>query len=115
RDVTRLAMYQSNESAIAAVSPHGLIKASSIPGEAAIMARFMEKFAVCNIAIPQSGAVPGALYAGLPRLNFVDGLVWDKLQRLGITPSEPASDETFLRRAYLDVIGRLPTPAETRA
>ena len=32
-----------------------------------------------------------------------------------MTPSEPAGDHTFLRRAYLDVIGRLPTPAETRA
>src|SRR5439155_18645051 len=50
-----------------------------------------------------------------PRNHFIDGHVWDKLQRLGITPSEPANDATFLRRAYLDVIGRLPTPAEVKA
>src|SRR5262249_5792513 len=55
------------------------------------------------------------LYAGLPRRNFIDALVWDKLQRLGITPSEPSGDATFHRRVYLDIIGRLPTPQETRA
>ena len=115
RDVTHLAMYQSNESVIAAVSPDGRIKAGPLPGEAAITARFMEKFAVANVSIPLPGTVPADVYAKLPRHNFIDGLVWDKLQRLGITPSEPCSDSTFLRRAYLDVLGRVPTPEEARA
>ena len=114
RDVTRLATYQSNESAIAAVDADGRVKAGPIPGEAAIMARYMQKFAVCNILIPLPGRVDAGLYAALPKNNFIDGLVWEKLQRLGITPSEPCSDATFLRRAFLDVIGRLPAPAEVR-
>jgi hypothetical protein len=115
RDVTALTMFQSNESVIAAVSPEGRIKAGPLPGEAAIMARFMEKFAVCNVTIPLPNPVAPEVYAKLPRHNFIDGLVWAKLQRLGLTPSEPCSDATFLRRAYLDAIGRLPTPDETRA
>ena len=113
-DVTHLTMFQSNESVIAAVSAEGRVKAGPLPGEAAIMARFMEKFAVCNVIIPLPKSVPAEVYAKLPRKNFIDGLVYDKLQRLGITPSEPCSDATFQRRAYLDVIGRLPTPAETK-
>ncbi len=36
-------------------------------------------------------------------------------QHLGIQPSPPCSDSTFLRRAHVDVIGRLPTAAEARA
>ncbi len=114
-DVTRLTTFQSSESVVVSVNADGRIKAGPIPGEAAIMARFMEKFAVCNITIPLQGHVDPELYAKLPRHNFIDGLVWDKLQKLGITPSEPAGDATFLRRAYLDVLGRLPTPDETRA
>ncbi len=114
-DVTHLAQFQSNESTIAAVDAEGLVKAGPLPGEAAVMTRFLEKFAVCNISIPLAGEVPAERYAQLPRYNFIDGHVWDKLKRLGITPSMPASDATFLRRAYLAAIGRLPTPTEVRA
>ena len=115
RDVTHLAMYQSNESALAAVDADGRIKAGPLPGEAAIMARFMEKFAVCNVLMPLPSPAPADAYTKLPRQNFIDGLVWDKLQKLRITPSAPCSDTTFVRRAYLDAIGRLPAPAEVRA
>jgi hypothetical protein len=115
RDVTGLCTFQSTESAIASVGAEGKIQAGALPGEAAVMARFMEKFAVCNILIPLQGDVPAEVYVKLPRNNFIDDLVWKKLQRLRITPSDPTGDPTFLRRAYLDVIGRLPTPEEARA
>src|SRR5262249_54823925 len=95
-------------------TPDGLVRAGPLPGEAAVMARFLERFAVVNVTIPLAGDVPAELYAKLPRQNFIDGLVWDKLRRLGITPSAPAGDATFLRRASLDVIGRPPTPDEVR-
>jgi Protein of unknown function (DUF1549)/Protein of unknown function (DUF1553) len=114
-DVTHFTMFQSNESVLAAVNPDGLVTAGPLPGEAAIMARFLEKFAVCNVLIPMPERVPDQVYTDLPRRNFIDGLVYDKLQRLGLTPSDPAPEPTFLRRAYLDVIGRLPTAAEARS
>ncbi len=114
-DVTHLAAFQSNESAVAAVSPDGLVKTGSIPGEAAVSARFRGRFATSDIAIPLPGDVPADTYAQLPQRNFIDGHVWSKLQRLGIVPSGPSEDAKFLRRASLDVIGRLPSPEETRA
>lgn len=115
RDVTRLAQFQSNESVVVDVEDDGLVKAGPIPGEAAIMARYMGKIAIADILIPLEGEVPDDLYAQLPRYNFIDGHVWDKLKRLGITPSPLADDSKYVRRVYLDIIGRLPTPNETRA
>jgi hypothetical protein len=114
-DVTGLAAFQSNESAIASVGPDGRVTASPIPGEVAITARFRGQFATCYVTIPLPGSVPASVYDKLPRRSKIDGLVWDKLRRLGLTPSAPAGDATFLRRAHLDVIGRLPSIEEARA
>ncbi len=114
-DVTRMSQFQSNDSTYAAVDAFGKIVAGPLPGEAAVMARFQNTFAVCNILIPLPGTVDAKYYETLPRKNFIDGHVWNKLKQLAITPSDPCPDATFHRRAFLDVIGRLPTPTETTA
>jgi len=44
----------------------------------------------------------------------IDELVFGRLQQLGITPARVCSDGVFVRRAYLDVIGILPTAEESR-
>jgi hypothetical protein len=44
----------------------------------------------------------------------IDDLVFKKLETLGIEPAHVCSDAVFVRRVFLDVIGTLPTPAETR-
>lgn len=115
RDVTSLTAYQSNEGAVASVDDDGLVETTSVTGEAAIMARYMGMIAVATISVPLAEDVPESVYASLPRNNFIDDLVWKKLQRLRLTPSEPAADHVILRRAYVDIIGRVPTTEETRA
>jgi hypothetical protein len=114
-DVTAMTTYQSSDSTYAAVNHHGVIQAGTLPGEAAIMARYQNLFAVSNVLIPLPGKTDTSLYAKLPRYNFIDGLVWDKLQQLNIIPAEQAGDATFLRRVSLDLIGKQPTPEESRA
>ena len=114
RDVTRYTQFQSNESGIASVNENGLVRGQGICGEAAIMARYMGAIAVFRPTIPLPGKVPPATYSSLPRKNFIDDLVWKKLQRLQITPSSGCRDEKYLRRAYVDIIGRVPTPQEAR-
>lgn len=42
----------------------------------------------------------------------IDELVEKKLTEQKLTPNDLASDEVFLRRVYLDVVGRVPTKAE---
>ena len=44
--------------------------------------------------------------------NRIDELVFADLKRLNIPPARLCSDEVFVRRVYLDVIGTLPTPRE---
>ena len=44
----------------------------------------------------------------------IDAAVLRRLKDLGITPANVCSDAAFLRRAYLDVIGTLPTAIEAR-
>lgn len=113
QDVTHLATYLSSESVFANPDANGLVKAGPIPGEAAIMARFQESFAIASILIPNPNAA-SVEYEKLPKKNFIDGHVWAKLKRLGLAPSDTANDATFHRRAFLDIIGRQPTPEETR-
>jgi len=115
RDVTRMAEFLSNESGIAEVLEGGRLRSPGAPGEAAVMVRYMGQVAVTRVAVPLNAAVPRSVYARLPRQNFVDELVYGKLSRLNLLPSELCDDATFLRRAYLDLIGTLPTGEETRA
>ncbi|QDT18225.1 DUF1553 domain-containing protein [Alienimonas californiensis] len=49
---------------------------------------------------------------GLPEKNAVDRFINAKLAAEGMEPRPEADDATFLRRAALDVVGRIPTPEE---
>ncbi len=68
-------------------------------------------------AICLAGACSLAASAGVAPTaqESVDRLVFDRLQRLGVRPAGLCSDEAFVRRAYLDVIGTLPAPEEVGA
>jgi hypothetical protein len=53
--------------------------------------------------------------ATLPRRNFIDDEIFSKLARQGIPSAPLSTDEEFLRRIYLDLTGRIPTPAGIRS
>ncbi len=61
-------------------------------------------------------AAPAADVAVAPavRKNFIDEHIFGKIERDGIPHAVPSGDVEFLRRVQLDLIGRIPTPAEIR-
>ena len=114
RQVTPTAAYQSNDQPIAKVSEQGVVTAGSLPGETAIMVRYLQEIAVCHVLIPHQKSLSSDVFSKMKSDNVIDHLVWEKLKRLQVAPSKLATDEKFLRRAYADVIGRLPTAQEAR-
>ena len=123
QEVTRHAKFQSNNDGLASVDEHGLVTAHETPGDVAIMASYLGAVDVFRVLIPrpvgQVSNLPGSEPKGgqvenLPHGNFIDPLVDAKLTKLNIQSSDLCTDEDFLRRAFLDVIGTLPKPDEVR-
>lgn len=112
-DVTRWAKYTSTLESVAQVGTSGLVDVTG-HGEGAIKAWFQSWNVVATITSPYDQPTNDSNVAQSPRKNFIDDLVLAKLQSLNIPPSPPATDAEFLRRAYLDTIGVLPTEEEAR-
>lgn len=111
RDVTPLAIYVTSNAGSVAVSPEGMLTAGE-RGESFVMARFAS-FTVGSPII----VIPDNLQYEKPEppeANYIDTLVHAKLHKLRILPSEDSTDDVFLRRVFLDTIGLLPTPEDTR-
>ncbi|MEM7013350.1 MAG: DUF1549 domain-containing protein, partial [Verrucomicrobiota bacterium] len=114
-DVTWLAEFHANEPGMADVDEHGAVKIGSVVGQAAVMARFQGQVAVFQAMIPRPAVEDDDPFPSRPVNNAIDELVDKNLRELNLHPSELCDDPAFLRRVYLDLIGRLPTPDETRA
>jgi len=112
RDVTSLAVFSSSDEAVATVDANGLVVGQD-RGEAAILARFLDKLESSSLMFLKE--IPGFQWNSPPENNFVDHHVFEKLRQLQILPSDNCTDEEFVRRVYLDVIGMLPDPGESKA
>lgn len=109
RDITSLALFLSNNDNSATISPEGVITAHN-RGEAFIMARFATYTVGSQFVVLPKGLV----WEDTPQLarNYVDEFVNLKMKQLRMNPSPRAGDEEFLRRAYVDLVGLLPTEEE---
>lgn len=110
-DVTRLVKFSSSEELVAGVNADGKVNVLG-HGEAAISVWFSNRVASATIVSPYPGAIEPRVFATAQRNNFIDELVLKKQQRVNLPPSPTCSDSEFLRRAYLDACGILPTPEE---
>lgn len=114
RDVTRWAKFGSADETVAQVDGAGRVRVLG-PGEGAVTVWYSSQVVVAHVTVPHTNRIPAEFLGGLPRVNFIDTLVLEQLRRLNLKPSPPVDDAGFIRRATLDTIGRLPTPAEVDA
>ncbi len=113
-DVTRWAKFTSSNESVAQVNGMGLVEVVG-HGEAAIKAWYLSANVMATVSVGYENKLPSDAFAKAERRSFIDEIVLAKLQNLNLPPSPPASDSEFLRRAYIDTIGVLPTVAEARA
>jgi hypothetical protein len=112
RDVTRLTVFSASDAAVADVSPAGLVEFKQA-GEVAVLCRYLQELQTVRLTYlePRKGFV----WPNPPEANYVDKHVFAKLRMLSLPPSDLCTDQEFVRRAYLDLCGVLPTAAEVHA
>jgi hypothetical protein len=111
RDITDLAVFSSSDDAVASVDEHGFVLGHD-KGETAILVRFLEHIETAHVMFLKE--VEGFQWNNPQLVNHVDEKVFEKLRQLQILPSDVCTDDEFIRRVYLDVIGLLPPAEQTR-
>lgn len=112
-DVTRWAKFTSTNFAVAQVDDTGFVKVTG-RGEGSIAAWYLAQNVMATVTSPYDQVIPPETFTAAPRANFIDDLVLSKLQALHLAPSPRCTDAEFLRRAYLDTLGVLPTADEAK-
>ena len=110
-DVTHWVKYSSNNEGVASVDDNGRVKMNG-PGEAAVTLWYSSRVLYSRLTVPFPNQIASDAYTKFPRHNYIDDLVLDKLKKLNIAPSGECDDSTFIRRAYLDAAGILPSAEE---
>jgi hypothetical protein len=110
-DVTRWAKYDSGDEGVASVDNLGHVTMHGY-GEAPVTVWYQSHVTFSRLRIPFPYKVEDAVFRKAPRNNYIDDAILDHLRALHIPPSPQASDAEFIRRAYLDAAGILPSPSD---
>jgi hypothetical protein len=111
RDVSNLAVYEQSTD-LAKITADGTVQRVRM-GEMAVIVRYLQLQQPVRLTFVP--ARPNFQWKPIASNNYIDEQIQAKLQTLRMNPSAPADDATYLRRAYLDLLGILPTAAEAKA
>ncbi|WP_253158225.1 DUF1549 domain-containing protein [Stieleria tagensis] len=112
RDVTHLVAYETSDSSVATVDVNGFVTPHA-RGEVAILVRLLEYIESVPLMFVENS--DDFEWKSPQPNNYIDELVNAKLQQLQYLPADTCSDDEFLRRVSLDLLGILPTIDETTA
>src|SRR5262249_47955360 len=105
--------FGSSDDLVAGVNDEGNVTVNGY-GETAVHAVFGNRVAVMTVTSPFANKLAASDFAASPKVNFIDELVVRKLEDLRLPPSVQCTDREFIRRAFLDSAGILPTPDEVK-
>jgi len=108
-DVTGEAVFSVPMDAAVSVTANGLVEFTAT-AEANVLVRYLEQ--VRSVQLTYVAADPDYQFKGPAPANLVDEQIFAKQKALQLQPAAVCSDEAFLRRVYLDVLGILPSPEE---
>ena len=111
RDVTRLAVFEPNNLGVK-VSADGVVTRERF-GETTVLVRFLGRQVPVRLAFAPERK--DFVWSDPAAANFVDAHIFKKLRTLRMNPAGVCDDATFLRRAYLDLLGIVPPPNAVRA
>ena len=111
RDVTAEAFLESSLTDVVEVDKQGLATGTR-RGEASLLARYEGSYAATTVVV--MGDRSGFAWQDPPANNHLDTLVYNKLKKVKVLPSEPCTDAEFIRRVYLDLVGVPPQPDVVR-
>jgi hypothetical protein len=111
RDVTQEAFVESGNIEVISAESTGVLTMLR-RGEAPVLVRYEGAYAATTLTV--MGDRDGFRWERPETYNYIDEHVYNKLERNKILPSAVCSDDEFVRRVYLDLVGLPPTADQVR-
>ncbi len=110
RDVTRWTVFAPEDDSAITIAPSSHQLTALRRGRHLIVARYLDQVIPIEVIVPLNDNLD--VSADVEQGNWIDALVMQRLQRLKLPASPPASDDQWVRRVTLDLTGRLPVASE---
>jgi hypothetical protein len=111
RDLTHLAVFEPTVAGAVNIAPDGTVKKLRSV-ELNVVVRYLDRQVPVILAFLPERA--DFTWTEVPLAHSIDKHLFPQLKALRLTPSPVANDAMFVRRAYLDALGVLPTAEEAR-